>query len=86
MAVVLSHHEFIDKLCDALGLPKELPVVKLVIEAQVGEVVKVYVKTLLDSNVADLPAVLGAVEVLAVKDVEVGDDCEVIYAPTEEGK
>jgi hypothetical protein len=70
---VNPHHEFLRALVAALGLPGTVQ--KVVIEVEVGNVPKFYVR-----GVAVKPESLPAM-VTAVKDVMVTDKAEVQFAP-----
>ena len=77
MAVSVSrHNEVLTVLRDALGLPKDLHITGIVIEAKVGSVVKVYVVSRLDSD--RLPAVADWCHLVCADAVTVSDKGEVM--------
>lgn len=67
-------HGFLKKLADALGITGHVS--KIVIEATLDEVVKVYVRGLLPSDKED--ALAGALKLIAVEQVDVSDQADVI--------
>ncbi len=66
-----------DRLAEALGL---LPTwSKFVIEVEIDDIVKVYVKGYVDTD--KMKRIAEAFEVLPVQDVNVADDCTVVVTP-----
>ncbi len=69
------------KLLQALGL-KGIPIVKAVIEIDMKDVVRLYLKTHATvEQIEGLTAAIEGMEIIPVEEVQVTDDCEVVCTP-----
>lgn len=77
MAIISNLNVDMRKLAEALGLGGQ-PVVKFVLEMEVGKLATLYVKRLVTKDqVAELVSVIDGMRVFDVSEVAVADDCTV---------